>query len=113
TGEGSEGIDVRPDGKEVWVTARSGSVAIIDTENNEVVEHLAAGGLPIRVKFTPNGKHALVSCNQADEVIIFDVATRQPHETIKTGKGPVGIQIRPDGKLAFVANSGGNTVSVI
>src|SRR3546814_4190109 len=60
TGDGTEGIDVSPDGKEIWVSARSGSVAIIDAGSNEIVETLPADGLPIRVKITPDGKYALV-----------------------------------------------------
>lgn len=113
TGEGTEGIDVHPDGKEVWITARSGSVAIINTENNEIEATLPAAGLPIRIKFTPNGKQALVSCLEGEEVIVFDVADRKPVKHIKTGAGPVGVLIRPDGEIAFVANTEGNSISVI
>ncbi|QEC51827.1 YVTN family beta-propeller protein [Anseongella ginsenosidimutans] len=113
TGEGTEGIDVSPDGKEIWITARSGSVAVVNAESNEIEATLPAAGLPIRVKFTPDGKQALVSCMQADEVIVFDVAERKPIKRIKTGAGPVGVLIRPDGEVAFVANTEGNNVSVI
>lgn len=113
TGEGTEGIDVSPDGKEVWVTARSGSVAIIDAESNEIVDSLPADGLPIRVKFTPDGKQALVSCMQGGKVIVFDVSGRKPVKEIETGAGPVGVVIRPDGKYAYVANTEGDNVAVI
>lgn len=113
TGEGTEGIDVSPDGKEVWVTARSGSVAIIDAENNEIIDSLPADGLPIRVKFTPDGKHALVSCMQGGNVIVFDVSNRKPVREIETGAGPVGVVIHPDGTYAYVANTEGDNVAVI
>src|SRR5690606_28201841 len=113
TGEGTEGIDVSPGGEEVWVSARSGSVAVVDAGSNEIVATLPAEGVPIRVKFTPDGKYALVACTQAGEVIVFDVATREPVKSIKAGNGPVGVLVRPDGKQAYVANTGGDDISVI
>ncbi|MEK7330687.1 MAG: YncE family protein, partial [Candidatus Eisenbacteria bacterium] len=55
TGPGSEGIDVTPDGREVWVSNRAdSSLSVIDTARDTVVGKLASGGrMPIRVKFTP------------------------------------------------------------
>ena len=113
TGEGTEGIAVTPDGEEVWVTARSGSVAVIDTETNEIVATQPVEGTPIRVEITPDGERALVSCLEAGEVVVFDVAARAPITRIETGSGPVGIQITPEGERAFVANTQDDTVTVI
>lgn len=113
TGEGTEGIDVHPNGEEVWITARSGSVAVVNTDNNEIEATLPADGLPIRVKFTPDGKHALVSCLQGRKVIVFDVAGRQAIKEIETGPGPVGVLVRPDGEVAYIAITEGDNLSVL
>ena len=34
-------------------------------------------------------------------------------ETVIVGSGPVSVAVTPNGKYAYVANAGGNTVSVI
>ena len=58
TGAGAEGIDVSPDGREVWVANRAANtLSVISTASDQVVASFESGGqMPIRVKFTPNGK---------------------------------------------------------
>ncbi len=115
TGKGAEGIDLSPGGRWVWVTNRAANtLSVIDTGNDLVTESFSSGGLmPIRVKFLPDGKGALVSNAQSNKVVLFDVATRKPTQEIETGSTPVGVLITPDGKRAFVANTMSNQVSVI
>jgi YVTN family beta-propeller protein len=109
-----EGLDVSPDGRELWVGHnQDGGVSIIDTETNKVKETIKVGGMPIRIKFTPDGKHALVSSPQTGELTIFDAATRKevkrlmvgtaPQGQPPTGAAPIGIIVAPDGRRAYVA----------
>jgi YVTN family beta-propeller protein len=111
-GKGPEGIDVSPDGKEVWVTHRSdGGVSIIDVATDRVVHTLPAlGKAPIRLKFTPDGQRALISDvvtlggpPAQGELIVVDARKRKEIGRIAVGLGPIGIAIAPDGKRAFVA----------
>src|ERR1700691_878900 len=62
-GNGSEGFDVSPDGKEIWVAnAGDGTVSIIDVASKQVKQTLAADvGGANRLKFTPDGKLAFIS----------------------------------------------------
>jgi YVTN family beta-propeller protein len=62
-GNGSEGFDVSPDGKEIWVAnAQDGTVSIIDVASKQVRETLVADvGGANRLKFTLDGKLALIS----------------------------------------------------
>ncbi|MFQ5926018.1 MAG: beta-propeller fold lactonase family protein [Terriglobia bacterium] len=115
TGAGAEGIDVSPDGREVWVGNRAAhSIAVIDTATDRVlVTFSAEGQVPIRVKFTPDGKQVWVSNAGSNAVAVFDAATRQHLATIETGTVPVGILLDPDGKRAFVANTRSNQVTVV
>jgi len=119
TGQGAEGIDVSPDGKEVWVANRemqqpAGTIAVIDTASDAIVATFSSGGqMPIRVKFTPNGKEVFVSNARSNSVTVFDAASRKLVATIEVGAVPVGIQMTPDGKRAFVANTNDNKVSVL
>jgi len=109
-----EGIDLSPDGKELWVGQNGdGKVSIIDTATNKVKEAIQAGKVPIRVKFTPDGKRVLVSDPETGDLIVFDAATRKEVKRIQVGETPVGILVTPDGKRAFVATMQANRVAVI
>jgi YVTN family beta-propeller protein len=109
-----EGIDVSPDGRELWVGHnQDGGVSIIDTETNAVKETIKVGGMPIRIKFTPDGKYALISSPQTGELTVLDAATRKevkrlmvgaaPQGQPATGAAPIGIIVAPDGRRAYVA----------
>jgi YVTN family beta-propeller protein len=115
TGAGAEGIDLAPGGREVWVTNRAdSSVSIVDVARDTVVAKLGnVGRFPIRVKFTPDGRQAWVSCARSNAVAVFDARTRRRLGTIEVGAVPVGIQMSPDGTLAFVASTNDNLVTVI
>jgi len=111
---GTEGIDVSTDGSEVWATNReAGTISIIDTGSDEVIDTVTSGDFPIRVKFTPDGRHALVSNARDGEIAVFDAATREIVRTIPTGAMPIGLLILPDGSKAYAANTASDRVSVI
>ena len=114
-GNGSEGFDVSPDGKEIWVAnAQDGTVSIIDAATKKVTETLAANAHGAnRLKFTPDGKKVLVSSLGGEDLIVLDAATRKEIKRIKLGHGAAGIQMQPDGARAFVACSPDNYVAVI
>ncbi|MDQ5858680.1 MAG: beta-propeller fold lactonase family protein [Acidobacteriota bacterium] len=133
TGAGAEGIDVTPNGREVWVTNRdANTVTVVDAGKLEVLATIPAAKFPIRVKITPDGRRALVSCAQSGDVAVFDVASRTQVRRIpmdreavpgsearvfsdRFGKSPVpvGLLIAPDGKRAWVASTNADVVSVI
>ena len=115
TAPGAEGIDVSPDGREVWVTNRAdSSISVIDAQGDTVIARLESGGkFPIRVKFTPDGREAWVSCLQSNAVVVFDARTREIVATVAVAAAPVGIQMSPDGKRAYVANTNDDLVTVI
>jgi YVTN family beta-propeller protein len=114
-GRGSEGFDLSPDGKEIWVAnAQDGTVSIIDRAAKRVKETLR---VPVqganRLKFTPDGKHVLVSLLGSGGLIVLDAGSRQVVKLVPIGHGAAGILIEPDGKRAFVACSPDNYVAVI
>jgi YVTN family beta-propeller protein len=114
-GNGSEGFDVSSDGKEIWVAnAEDGTVSIIDVERKLVKETLAADvGGANRLKFTPDGKLALISSLRSSDVAVIETATRKTVKRIAVGHGAAGIQMQPDGARAFVACSPDGYVAVI
>ena len=114
-GSGSEGFDVSPDGKEIWVAnAEDGTVSIINVASRQVTQTLAADvGGANRLKFTPDGKLALISSLRRSEVTVIDSATHRIVKRIAVGHGAAGIQMQPDGARAFVACSPDGYVAVI
>lgn len=114
-GNGSEGFDVSPDGKEIWVAnAGDGTVSIIDVSSKTVTQTLAADVRGAnRLKFTPDGKRVLISSLGGPDVVIIDSATRKTLKRIPVGHGAAGILVQPDGSRAFVACTPDSYVMVI
>jgi YVTN family beta-propeller protein len=114
-GNGSEGFDVSPDGKEIWVAnAQDGTISIIDFAAKKVTQTLAANVRGAnRLKFTPDGKLAFVSTLAGPEVVVFDAAVRREAKRIPVGHGAAGILMQPGGSRAFVACTPDNYVVAI
>ncbi len=112
---GSEGFDVSPDKKEIWVAnAGNGTVSIINTASKIVTQTLDANVKGAnRLKFTPDGKRVLISSLNLPDVAVFDAASRKELKRIKIGHGAAGIEIQPDGSRAYVACSPDGYVAVI
>lgn len=125
--EGAEGIEVAPDGT-VWVANReAGTVTVHDPVTLAIVATLASPGFPIRVAFTADGLHALVSNAKAGTLRAFDAVTRKPVATVdvvppgiaprKTMLGqaalPIGIAVHPDEPRAYVAVAGSDRIAVV
>jgi YVTN family beta-propeller protein len=115
-----EGFDVSPDGRELWTAARTGQIAIVDTENKALKQTLDAGATGAnRVKFTPDGKHVLVSLLSGGRrggpaptgnIIVFDAASRAEVKRIDAGGGVGGILMQPDGARAYGSSRTGVVV---
>jgi YVTN family beta-propeller protein len=114
-GKGSEGFDVSPDKKEIWVAnAQDGSISIIDLAAKKVVQTLDANIRGAnRLKFAPDGKVAFVSSLSAPDLVIFDVAARKEMKRVPLGHGAAGILMQPDGQRAFVACTPDDYIAVI
>ncbi len=114
-GKGPEGIDLSPDGREVWSAhSRDGGVSIIDVASKKVVQTIALGTKRSnRIKLTPDAKFALVSDLDAGEVVVLDAPARKVIKRIPLGKMPEGILIPPSGGVAYVAVNGDNFIAVL
>src|SRR5437868_12960286 len=71
-GKGPEGIDLSPDGRQIWSAhSRDGGVSIIDVATKKVIETIAIGTKRSnRIKLTPDAKFALVSDLDAGEIVV-------------------------------------------
>ena len=102
-GRGAEGFDVSPDGKEAWVAnAQDGTISVIDLAAKKVTATLEANVRGAnRLKFTPDGKLALVTAGAA--LVVLDTATHAEVRRLANVHGSGGIQMQPDGARAYVA----------
>jgi YVTN family beta-propeller protein len=114
-GKGPEGIELSPNGKELWTAhSRDGGVSIIDIASRRVTGTFNAGTRRSnRIKLTHDGKYALISDLEAGDLVVVDVAARTVIKRMPLGKMPEGILIPPDGRRAFVAVNGDNHVAAI
>ncbi|HEV8514656.1 MAG TPA: cytochrome D1 domain-containing protein [Cyclobacteriaceae bacterium] len=113
--KGSEGFDVTPDGKQLWtVAADDGVISIIDLVSKKKINVIDAKALGAnRLRFTPDGKLALISTLRTGDFFVYDVVTHKEVKRINLGKGGAGIEVDPDGSRAFVGCTPENYVAVI
>ena len=120
-GNGVEGFDVSPNGKEIWAAnARDGSVTIIDVATKKATQMVS---IPVkganRLKFTPDGMRVLISGLGAGpnagaiSLVVMDAPSRKEVKQLSLGGGAAGILITPDGSRAYVAVSTNDKVAVV
>ncbi|HVW10297.1 MAG TPA: hypothetical protein VHC90_17035 [Bryobacteraceae bacterium] len=115
-GRGAEGFDLTPDGSQIWTAnAQDASVSIIDVASKKVVKTVP---VPFRsanrLKFTLDGKYALISDLGGNDLFVLDAASHAVVHTIDLGGGgAAGIQMDPNGKRAFVSVGSANSVAII
>lgn len=111
---GVEGIDVSPDGGELWTASPgTGQLFIVDTASGKVSAQSAGLYGANRLRFTVDGKRLFVSSIRTGEVVVFDAATRTEVKRLHFCGSTTGIAMDPDGKRAFVACSGDSYLAVI
>ena len=64
-------------------------------------------------RYGQSGPYAYVSNFDDDTVSVIDTANKDIIQTIAVGNGPKGVAVSPDGTRVYVANSLGDSVSVI
>ncbi len=116
-GDLPEGIDVSPDGQEVWTATRNdGGVSIINLATKEVVQSLDLGMQDAnRLKFTPDGR-VLIIDGEAASVIVLDAASRSVIKRISMGDMDTGdgaILVSRDGTRAYVGLRAADRVAVL
>ena len=63
--------------------------------------------------FAQSSHHLYVVNKSADSISILNTSTLEVEHTISVGRNPHEIAVSPDGSKAYVANAGGNSVSVV
>jgi len=115
TERGTEGVDLSPDGKEIWTaSSASGQVYVIDTAARKVAQVLNAKAVGAnRVKFTHDGKRVLISTLRGGDVLVYDARARTEIKRLHLGRGCAGVLVAPDDARAYVACSSDDLVFVL
>lgn len=130
TGQGAEGVDVSPDGREVWVSNRGAdTLSVIDARDLKTLATPTAAGFPIRVRFDPAGERAFVTVPRADALLVFDRRSRSLERRIAMPPGevqtegrllggmfgrstvPIGVVTDGSGRRVYVAQSNADQVA--
>jgi YVTN family beta-propeller protein len=113
-GRGSEGFDLSPDGKDLWVAnAQDKTISIIDVSSKKVVRTLPSTGSANRLKITPDGKYVFVSDLSGNDLLVVDAATRQEHKRITLPASSEGLLMAPDGLHVYTTLNSRDAVAVI
>jgi YVTN family beta-propeller protein len=113
-GRGSEGFDLSPDGKELWVAnAQDQTVSVIDVASRKAVATLASTKAANRLKFTLDGKYVFVSDMRSNELLVFDAAERKEHNRVALDGNSEGLLMAPDGAHAYTTLNSRDAVAVI
>jgi DNA-binding beta-propeller fold protein YncE len=104
------GIDITPDGKQVWVSG--GDLAVIDTASDEVIARIKTSEAETgRIRITSDGKKLVVALLK--KLAVFNVKTRQLMSETELGSSPKVLTLSADNRRAFLTNPDDNSVSVV
>lgn len=104
------GIDITPDGKQVWVSG--GDLAVIDTSKDEVVARIKASEPETgRIRLTSDGKRLVVALTK--KLAIYDAKSRRLISEVELSATPKVLTISADNRRALLTNPEDNSVSVV
>jgi YVTN family beta-propeller protein len=113
-GHGSEGFDLTPDGKELWVAnAQDQTISIINVAAKNVTATIPSTQAANRLKLTLDGKYAFVSDMDGNDLLVIDVATRKEYKRIALPASSEGLLMAPGGKIAYTTLNTRDAVAVI
>ena len=111
TGKPGEGVDVTPDGREVWIGNRDGGgVSIVNLATGQVAHIDTQTKDASRLKITPDGKRVLVSDYESHVMVIVDAASRTVTKRFSITAG--ALAVTEDSARAYMAG-GADYVTVL
>jgi YVTN family beta-propeller protein len=87
---GAHGMEVTPNGKELWTNGvNDNAVYVYNLASKQFSKKIAVGKSPRWLSFSPEGKYAFVSVADSDQCVIIDTATYQEVARLKVGRFPM------------------------
>ena len=110
-------IALSRDGGVVAVPAAAGSTMdLVSTVDGSTFDTVSLDGIAAAIVAAAPltlDEEAFVAEEANSAVAMIDVNTGVLDQTVSVGSDPVAVAVSPNGQYAYVANSGGNTVSVL
>jgi DNA-binding beta-propeller fold protein YncE len=104
------GIDITPDGKQVWVSG--GDLAVIDTTRDEVIARVKTSEAETgRIRLTSDGQKLVVALTK--KLAVYDVKTRRLVNETELSATPKVLTLSGDNRRALLTNPDDNSVSVV
>jgi YVTN family beta-propeller protein len=115
-GQEPEGVAVRPDGKQFYVTCESGGdVYAVETTGYTVIGHFKVEPRPRTVAFLPSAGVAFVPSESVGLINVIDANkfTSVKVITLPAGARPMSLRLGGDDRYLYASNGRLGTVSVI
>jgi DNA-binding beta-propeller fold protein YncE len=104
------GIDITPDGRQVWVSG--GDLAVIDTRTREVVARVKASEPETgRLRITRDGRKVIVALEK--KLAVFDARSHRLLGEVPLSAAPKVLELSADGRRAFLTNPEDHSMSVV
>jgi YVTN family beta-propeller protein len=112
-GYGPEYMEIRPDGKVLYVANPLSSISVVDLADNKVIKDIDSGITPHGLSFTKDGSRLFIVNIHNNTLSVIDAQKHELINTIPVGKNPEYVELSPHETIAYVANLGSDTVSKI
>ena len=117
-GKTPEGLDLTPDGRELWTATRGdGGVSIIDVASRKVTQTVPLEMNDAnRLKFTPDGRYALILDGGTGTLVVVDAAARKAVKRIKVAPGDSGdggMMVAQDGSRVYLGLRTAHTLAIV
>ena len=104
------GIDITPDGKQVWVSG--GDLAVIDTASKEVIARVKASEAETgRLRITADGTKVVLALEKS--LAVYDARSRWLIGQVPLPVAPKVLALSGDGRRAFLTNPEDHSMSVV
>ena len=113
-GSGSEGITMRPDGKQFIVIDNDRSdMRVIDTATDKEIDRVAFEGAPMtnprrsrlmKLQYSPDARYIVATTSAGAEAWVIDGRDLRRQTRFAVAKGPQGMAFAPDGRTALVSS---------
>ena len=115
-------VEYTPDQRQIWVTSEvGGTVSIIDAASRKIIHTIGfeIAGMrpelitPVGVRFTSDGRTALVALGRANHVAVIDTASYTVKRSLLVGQRVWQLALSADGNRLYAVNGLTNDISVI
>ncbi len=114
TGARPEGSTLNADGSRLYVVHRDDAkIAVIDTENREVLGEIQTGETPVRVGVTADEQYLAYGLFSEQKVGVASLATMEQIGELDLAGEPVSLEMAPDGQRALTCAQNADVCYVV